>query len=188
MAKLISEPGTQRLRSARHALFFQAVFCDEIWNLGARTLGNLRALPAGELISCLDSLVSHKKIRITLADNWRDVISAPAPVAEKSQQWVAENPEFRDQIPECLGREAGAATMLVLLVQMGAIDNWVAASVRDIAAASRGRIGKSTVHRCAGLLADRGLLEMQGGNYFLHSANLDALLAANARKNLKRKK
>lgn len=55
----------------------------------------------------------------------------------------------------------GPAALLWVLMQMGAASEWISPTVREIAAASGGRISKSNVTRCAVNLKQRGLIDMK---------------------------
>lgn len=58
-------------------------------------------------------------------------------------------------------QNVGDATLLWVLMQLGATSQWIAPSLREIAEASAGRISKSNVPRCAVKLKQRGLIDMR---------------------------
>jgi len=160
-------------------VFFQALHGAPlgIWDLAPRTLAAMQALPASESIDCLDKLARKQKISIELDADWRELVAAPLSKEERTRQWIAAHPEFQRCIAEHFKREAGAATLVVVLIWLGALDDWVAASVRSLSTASGGRICKSNVHRAGKMLAEQGLLLLNEGRYFLRADALDAVLA-----------
>lgn len=161
------------------SVFFQALHGAPlgIWDIAPRTLAAMQALPASESIDCLDKLAHKQKICIQLDADWRDLVTAPLGTEERTRQWIAAHPEFQRRIAEHFKRETGAATLVVVLVWLGALDSWVAASVRSLATASGGRIGKSNAHRAGNMLIEQGLLLLEEGRYFLRGDALDAVLA-----------
>lgn len=66
-----------------------------------------------------------------------------------------------------LGRENGMTTLLVQLVKMGAFNQWINASVRDVAEASGGKISKTNVQYNTKRLVVQGLIERKSSQYYV---------------------
>jgi phage anti-repressor protein len=75
-----------------------------------------------------------------------------------------------------LGRENGMATLLVQLVKMGALDNWINISLRNLADASGGKISKSNIAYNARRLKGEGLIDHEPSRFRVFLEAIRALL------------
>lgn len=100
-----------------------------------------------------------------------------APVSAKPLgHWDVNDADFFLTVYQAIGRQIGQATLMVQLIKMGAMGQWVYASVRDIADATDGKLRKSTVHWCANKLKDQGLIDRQGSGFYIFEEALNLRL------------
>lgn len=119
-----------------------------------------------------------KEAYINAFNAMEQAILKRAPIADKPLgQWDVNDADFFLTIFKALGREAGMAGLLVQLIKMGALGQWINASVRDVVKASDIRLSKSNVQYNTKRLLNLGLIDRSWCRFFVFEKVLQSRIA-----------
>lgn len=102
--------------------------------------------------------------------------AAPVPSTNRLPGLNICEEEFFLAAYHALGRENGMATLLVQLVKMGALNNWIDASLRSVADASGGKISKTNIAYNTKRLKGEGLIDHEPSRFLVIVEAIRALL------------
>ncbi|MFA7238860.1 MAG: hypothetical protein WC091_02015 [Sulfuricellaceae bacterium] len=172
------------LKSAEHALFFQATFMD-IWETQKHVQKKLQNMSDEELIFVLDFLLSHGQIKIHLDENCLkekgkgcEALIAPTLPAH----WDANDSAVYMVINQALGQHVGKAMLLMQLIKMGALEQWIEVSFHKIIKETDGLISGASIFHNTKRLQNLGLIDSrrsacrrQSNRYYVFGNALNAM-------------